>query len=76
MKDHDQRFQEQRLSEILGASRLDDVGKSQAIIRLGFDPEIADELVERHHLGRRQPEYYETLNFADLDDLPAPDRHT
>ncbi|QQR51862.1 hypothetical protein IPG36_04575 [bacterium] len=75
MNNRDQRFQEQRLSEILGANQLDDVGKSQAIIRLGFDPEIADELVERHHLGRRQPEYYESLNFAEMDDLPLPNRH-
>ena len=58
--------QEQRLDEIL-FSNSDPAKKSQQIINLGFDPEVADEIVERHQIGRG-PVYYERLDFADLDD--------
>lgn len=78
MNTYDERFHQQRLTEILEARNTDDVDKSQAIMKLGYDPEVADDLVARHHLGRHQPDYYETLsslNFAELDDLPLPDRH-
>lgn len=67
MSEPDQQFQERRLGEILDSS-ADDAAKAQHIIHMGFDPEIADEIVERHHLGNRMPVYYETLDFADLDD--------
>lgn len=67
MSEQDQRYQERRLDEILGAN-LDPVAKTRQIIRLGFDPEVADEIVERHQLGARTPVYYESLNFADFND--------
>ena len=60
--------QEQRLDEIL-FSNSDPMRKSQQIIKLGFDPEVADEIVERHIIGRG-PVYYERLDFADMDDEP------
>ena len=63
--------QEQRLEEIL-FSGTDPVSKTQQIIRLGFDPEVADEIVERHLTGTQTPVYYERLDFADLDDSPVP----
>jgi hypothetical protein len=66
-------WQERRLEEIL-FSNTDPVSKVQQIIRLGFDPEVADEIVERHQLGSSQaPVYYERLDFADLDDEPTLD---
>lgn len=39
--------QERRLEEIL-SSRIDATSKVQLIIMLGFDPEVADEIVERY----------------------------
>ena len=67
MSEHDVVWQERRLEEILFSS-TDPVSKVQQIIRLGFDPEVADEIVERHQLGSKAPVYYERLDFADLDD--------
>jgi hypothetical protein len=67
MSEPDQKLQEQRLGEILD-SGIDDASKAQHIIRLGFDPEVADEIVERHQLASRMPVYYERLDFAELDD--------
>lgn len=64
--------QEQRLDEIL-FSNIDDVSKVQQIIRLGFDPEVADEIVEHHQMGAQSPVYYERLDFADLDDVETPE---
>jgi hypothetical protein len=60
-------WQERRLEEIL-FSNTDPVTKVQHIIRLGFDPEVADEIVERHQIGTQAPVYYERLNFATIDD--------
>lgn len=71
MSDRDVIRQEHRLEEILYAN-IDPVSKVQQIIRLGFDPEVADEIVERHQLGAQTPVYYERLDFADLDDEPLP----
>jgi hypothetical protein len=65
-------WQERRLEEILFSS-TDPVSKVQQIIRLGFDPEVADEIVERHQTGTQAPAYYESLDFADLDDDPEQD---
>ena len=59
--------QEQRLDEIL-FSNVDAITKVQQIIRLGFDAEVADEIVERHLIGTQAPVYYERLDFAELDD--------
>jgi len=59
--------QEQRLEEIL-FSNTDPVSKSQLIVKLGFAPEVADEIVDRHLTGSQAPVYYERLDFADLDD--------
>jgi hypothetical protein len=73
MSERDVVWQERRLEEIL-FSNTDPVSKVQQIIRLGFDPEVADEIVERHQLGANQaPVYYERLDFADLDDEPSLD---
>jgi hypothetical protein len=47
MSERDVVWQERRLEEIL-FSNTDPVSKVQQIIRLGFDPEVADEIVERH----------------------------
>jgi L-lysine 2,3-aminomutase len=70
MRERDIIWQEQRLEEIL-FSGTDPVSKVQQIIRLGFDPEVADEIVERHQMGVQAPVYYERLDFADFDDDAA-----
>lgn len=63
--------QERRLEEVL-FSTADPVSKVQQIIRLGFDPEVADELVERHQIGSQAPDYYETLAFdPEYEERPA-----
>ena len=62
MNDRDMVWQERRLEEIL-FSNSDANSKVQQIIRLGFEPETADALVERHQLGMDAPVYYETLDF-------------
>jgi hypothetical protein len=67
MNNRDHARQEQRLDEIL-FSNVDDVSKVQHIMKLGFDAEVADEIVERHQSGSRAPVYYERLDFADMDD--------
>jgi hypothetical protein len=72
MSERDVIWQEHRLEEIL-YSNADPVSKVQQIIRLGFDPEVADEIVERHQMGTQSPVYYERLDFADLDDVPLTD---
>ncbi len=69
MSSRDYIHQEQRLDEIL-FSNIDSLSKVQHIINLGFDPEVADEIVERHQTGSREAVYYERLDFADLDDEP------
>ena len=71
MSERDAIWQERRLEEILYSS-ADDASKAQQIIRLGFEPEIADQLVERHQLGADTPVYYETLRPGDLN-LYGPD---
>jgi hypothetical protein len=71
MSERDVFWQEQRLEEIL-FSNIDPVSKVQQIIRLGFDPEVADEIVERHQTGTQSAVYYERLDFADLDDVELP----
>jgi hypothetical protein len=71
MSERDVVWQERRLEEILFSS-TDPVSKVQQIIRLGFDPEVADEIVERHQIGTQSAVYYERLDFADLDDEPLP----
>jgi hypothetical protein len=60
MSERDALWQERRLEEILDSS-IDAASKAQHIIRLGFEPEFADELVERKQLGRNVPMYYESL---------------
>ena len=65
-------WQDQQLDEIL-YSGADDASKAQQIIRLGFEPEVADRLVEQHQLGTTAPVYYETLRPEDLDLYPADD---
>lgn len=67
MSEHDSAQQERRLEEILD-SNIDDISKVQRIIHLGFEPEIADEIVERHQLGTMAPVYYESLVFEDYDE--------
>ena len=74
MSERDAIWQERRLEEILFSS-TDPVSKVQQIIRLGFDPEVADEIVERHQTGAQAPLYYERLDFADLDDEPLPEKN-
>ena len=68
MNQHNILHQEKRLDEIL-FSGVDPVNKVQQIIKLGFDPEVADEIVEHHQMGAQSPVYYERLDFADLDDI-------
>ncbi|HSX02647.1 MAG TPA: hypothetical protein VLI05_05040 [Candidatus Saccharimonadia bacterium] len=61
-------WQERRLEEILYSSS-DPAAKVQQIMRLGFDEEIATELVERHLIGTQAPPYYESLSFdAEYDE--------
>jgi hypothetical protein len=72
MSERDVVWQERRLEEIL-FSNTDPVSKVQQIIRLGFDPEVADEIMERHQVGTQTPVYYERLDFAELDDEPTLD---
>jgi hypothetical protein len=62
MSERDVIWQERRLEEIL-FSNADPAIKVQQITRLGFDDEIANELVERHLVGSQVPAYYETLEF-------------
>jgi len=62
MNDRDMAWQERRLEEIL-FSNSDADSKVQQIIRLGFEPETADALVERHQMGMDAPVYYETLDY-------------
>jgi hypothetical protein len=62
MSERDVIWQERRLEEIL-FSNADPAAKVQQIVRLGFDEEIASELVERHLVGSQIPAYYETLEF-------------
>lgn len=72
MKDRDMIWQERRLEEIL-FSNSDAISKVQQIIRLGFEPETADALVERHQLGMDAPVFYETMEYtADYE----PSEHT
>ena len=66
MSEKDTVWQERRLEEIL-YSNADDVAKSQQIIRLGFEPEVADKLVEHHQLGEQAPMYYETLSRGETE---------
>jgi hypothetical protein len=75
MSERDVIWQEQRLEEIL-FSNIDPASKAQQIIRLGFDPEVADEIVERHQIGTQSPVYYERLDFAELDDVELPSEYT
>jgi len=63
MKDRDMMWQERRLEEIL-FSNSDAISKVQQIIRLGFEPETADALVERHQLGMDAPVFYETMEYT------------
>ena len=67
MSEHDAAWQEKRLEEILD-SNINAISKVQRVIHLGFEPEVADEIVERHQLGAMAPVYYETLVFSDADD--------
>ena len=61
-------WQERRLEEILYSS-ADPVAKVQHIIKLGFDPEAADQIVERHQVGLQTPMvYYERLDFDGYED--------
>ncbi len=63
----DSLWQEKRLEEIL-FSDLDPVSKVQEIVDLGFDNEVADEIVARYQIGQHTPVYYERLEFGQ-DDL-------
>ena len=63
MNNNDMLWQERRLEEIL-FSNSDAGSKAQQIVRLGFEPETADALVERHQMGTQAPVYYESLNFG------------
>ncbi|MBW4061991.1 hypothetical protein HJC99_05465 [Candidatus Saccharibacteria bacterium] len=65
MSEKDAMWQERRLEEIL-TSGVDAASKAQQIIRLGFEPEFADELVERSQLGAKAPMYYESLRPDEL----------
>jgi hypothetical protein len=68
MSNRDAIWQERRLEEILFAN-TDAASKVQQVMRLGFDEEIAGELVERHEIGSQMPIYYETLEFdAEYDE--------
>jgi hypothetical protein len=68
MSNRDAVWQERRLEEILFAN-ADAATKVQQVMRLGFDEEIAEELVERHEIGSQMPVYYETLEFdAEYDE--------
>lgn len=72
MSERDVIWQERRLEEIL-FSNINPISKVQQIIKLGFDPEVADEIVERHQIGTQSPVYYERIDFADLDDIDTGD---
>ena len=75
MDARDTAWQEQRLEEIL-YSDADNQHKSQQIIRLGFEPETADELVSRQQQGSRLPDYFETLDFDEYDPDDAAAQNT
>ena len=75
MDNGDYRHQEQRLDEILFA-KTDALTKVRQIMKLGFDEEVADEIVERHQTGSQAPVYYERLDFAELDEDNDPELFT
>jgi hypothetical protein len=58
-------WQEKRLEEIL-FSNISPVAKTQQIVKMGFDQEIAEEIVTRYQIGQHAPVYYERIDgFAD-----------
>ena len=54
-------------SAILDSSD-DLITKVQKVMRLGFVEEVADDLVERHQLGFKQPAYYDPMFNRYLDE--------
>lgn len=42
--------------------------KVRQIIKLGYDDEVASDLVERYYYGRQMPVYYEKLGAPDYND--------
>lgn len=59
-----------KLERVLISSH-DAITKVRQIMTLGFDQEVAEDIVERHQLGQQMPVYYERLplSFApDKDD--------
>lgn len=57
-------WDEKRLEDVL-YSDADPVSKVQQIIDLGYDEEVASEIVERYQIGQHTPVYYERLEFED-----------
>ncbi len=61
-------WQERRLEEILFAN-TDPVSKVQQIIRLGFDPEVADEIVGKYQIGQQANSYEYFEKLREYDDV-------
>lgn len=57
-------WDEKRLEDVL-YSDTDPVSKVQQIVDLGYDEEVASEIVERYQIGQHTPVYYERLDFED-----------
>lgn len=57
-------WNEKRLEDVL-YSDTDPVSKVQQIIGMGYDEEVASEIVERYQIGQHAPVYYERLDFDD-----------
>ncbi len=64
MTDEQQRVEQ--LEEILFSNEIP-TEKVQRVIRLGYDEEVASEMVERVQTGNRLPLYYEVLGNFDYD---------
>lgn len=65
-------WQERRLEEILFAN-TDPVSKVQQIIRLGFDPEVADEIVGKYQIGQQANSYEYFEKLREYDDVTDED---
>lgn len=64
MSDYQMGDTEAELASILKTDS-DPLSKVRQIMRLGFEEEVADDMVERYLLGQPAPVYYEQLTRQD-----------
>lgn len=61
MGSYQRNIQSERLLEEVLFSDADPVLKVQRLINIGFDEEVANDIVERYQIGQNAPVYYERL---------------